>query len=220
MSKKQIPSVTVDASIKQDRKPIWIDIGVVIKGSGPDRVSAYTDFDKILQKYKLVVDGLGDLVIESKVTPPHEESEEVERTFKKSEIVHVRATATVRIGTSATMGATLTALLDGGFVFEQPQFVYPEVPEIQPDQLESAAVSARLKAEACARGAGCQLGEVLSITFPRAKENLLWKPMTKMVDFTQVYSRTDLFLMENVDTNVPSYEDEFTVIITYELVSV
>lgn len=221
MSKKQhsTPSITVDASFKQDRKPLWIDVDVEIGGSGSDRVSAYSAFDGQLQKFKAVVDSLNDLVLESKVETPRESSDEVDKTFKKVEIIHVRTTATIRIGTSSSMGATLTALVGGGFNFSQPQFVYPEVPEIQPEQLELTAASARQKAEACARGAGCRLGNVLSINFPKAKEFMDWKPLSKAFGVESLMTVTNYLKIDDFEPKIQTYEDEFSVTITYQLVS-
>ena len=218
MTKKNTPSLTVESSIKQNREPDWIDISVDIKGSASDRVEAYRAFESQLNDVKAVTDGLGDIVAEVKVDPSRERTEEIDKAFKKAEVFHVTSQATIRIGKSAGLGATLAALVSAGLTFDDPSFVYPDTPEIQPEQLEIAAAGARKKAEACARGAGCQLGNVISIRIPQSHENMRLKPASNF------FASVDLFSLKMptfnaMEARFPTYEDEFKVIVTYELVS-
>ena len=171
----------------------------------------------------------------AKVGAPSESTEEVEKTFKKVDETTITARGTITVSTTDGLGDVIAALIKADLKFTTPRFTYPTITDLEPEHYEKVAAQARAKAEAAARGSGCSLGRILEIDFPNplaiekpknlrdfwsgrdfVKPNLLFNLVSTNARDTYV---PDSSLFDVLNTNVPTYSDEFKVTIKFEIVS-
>jgi hypothetical protein len=221
------PSTTVQTSIHRHRQPSTITIDIPLEGSGSSRDEAYVDFQEEIKSFKEVAEALGDKISASKIGMPVECQEEVERAFRSSTLHRVIATATMSIEVTTGLGDVLAELLLRKIEFSTPNFEYPKAADVSPEDYEEVCARARAIAEASARGSGCTVGRVLKIDFPSARGGkAIFRPLRDTALFSQTdFMRMDSFspahdskLLDLLSTDVPTYEDEFVVAITFELV--
>jgi hypothetical protein len=222
-----IPSAKVRSSIQRRRRPSIITIDIPMIGEGASRSEAFTNFQSEMKAFQDVAEVLGDKIASSKVGMPSETEEEVERAFRRSTVYRVAAKGAIAIEASTGLGDVLVELVRREFEFETPQFEYPEITQASPEDYEELCARARAIAEASARASGCAIGRVLSIDFPSPLEGRrVLQPMRDSrifmdIDFMTTNddsTRLDSKLFDLLSTDVPTYDDEFIVEITFELV--
>jgi hypothetical protein len=178
---------------------------------------------------------LAGKILSFKVGAPTESTEEVEKTFKKVDETTITARGTISVSTTDGLGDVIAALIKADLTFTTPRFTYPTITVLEPEHYEEVAAQARAKAEAAARGSGCSLGRVLEICFPNPL--VLEKPrnlrdfwsgrdffqprlsLTTMSAYSKESYVPDSSLFDVLNTNVPTYSDEFKVTIKFEIVS-
>ena len=162
-------------------------------------------------------------------------SPEVEKTFKKVDETTITARGTITVSTTDGLGDVIAALIKADLTFTTPRFTYPTITDLEPEHYEEVAAQARAKAEAAARGSGCSLGRVLEINFPNPlvlerPRNLrdFWSgrdffqprfSLNSMNTFSKESYVPDSSLFDVLNTNVPTYSDEFKVTIKFEIVT-
>jgi uncharacterized protein YggE len=232
---QHLPAIEVSASIKRDRTPTQVEIDVTLTAEATDRNRAYEKFESQIQRFKAVVESLTSKILTFKVGAPSESTEEVEKTFKKVEETTVTARGTITVSTTDGLGDVIAALIKADLKFSTPRFTYPTITDLEPEHHEKVAAQARAKAEAATRGSGCTLGRVLEIDFPNP---LAVEKTRNLRDFwtgrdffqpnvlfntTSTFSKNtyvpDSSLFDVLNTNVPTYSDEFKVTIKFEIVS-
>ena len=232
---KHLSTIEVSASIKRDRTPTQVEVDITLSASASDRNQAYEKFESQIQRFKAVVDSLTDKILTFKVGAPRESTEEVEKTFKKVDEITISAQGTISVSTTDGLGDVIAALIKADLKFMTPRFTYPAITDLEPEHYEKVAAQARAKAEAAARGSGCTLGRVLEIDFPNPQA------IEKARNLRDFWSDRDLFsnrlslnafhtfskdsyvpdssVFDVLNTNVPTYSDEFKVTIRFEIVS-
>jgi uncharacterized protein YggE len=232
---QHLPAIEVSASIKRDRTPTQVEIDVTLTAEANDRNRAYEKFESQIQCFKAVVESLAGKILSFKVGAPTESTEEVEKTFKKIDETTITARGTISVSTTDGLGDVIAALIKADLTFTTPRFTYPTITVLEPEHYEEVAAQARAKAEAAARGSGCSLGRVLEICFPNPL--VLEKPrnlrdfwsgrdffqprlsLTTMSAYSKESYVPDSSLFDVLNTNVPTYSDEFKVTIKFEIVS-
>lgn len=224
------PTTQVSASIRRERRPSTITIEVPLHGYGSDRNEAYADLQAEITQFKSVVDELGGKVDSWKIGLPNERITETEKTFRKVVETTVSTIATISVTTSEGFGDVLAVLLTKEIPFDKPQFDYSDAGELSPDDYREVCAKARAIAEAASTGSGCTLGKVLKIEFPSV-ENVYetYRPFRRTQLFTETrvlfessdyaMSAPDPKILDLLDSDVPVFDDEFTVVVTYELVN-
>ena len=232
---QHLPTIEVSASIKRDRTPTQVEIDVTLTAEANDRNRAYEKFESQIQRFKAVVESLTGKILSFKVGAPRESTEEVEKTFKKVDETTITARGTITVSTTDGLGDVIAALIKADLKFTTPRFTYPTITDLEPEHYEKVAAQARAKAEAAARGSGCSLGRILEIDFPNPlaiekPKNLrdfwsgrdLFQPNLSF-NSVSTYARDtyvpDSSLFDVLNTNVPTYSDEFKVTIKFEIVS-
>ncbi len=232
---QHLPTIEVSAAIKRDRTPTQVEIDVTLTAEANDRNRAYEKFESQIQRFKAVFESLTGKILSFKVGAPSESTEEVEKTFKKVDETTITARGTVTVSTTDGLGDVIAALIKADLKFTTPRFTYPTITDLEPEHYEKVAAQARAKAEAAARGSGCSLGRILEIDFPNPlaiekPKNLrdLWldrdffQPrysFNSMSTFSRETYVPDSSLFDVLNTNVPTYSDEFKVTIKFEIVS-
>jgi len=232
---KHLSTIEVSASIKRDRTPTQVEVDITLSASASDRNQAYEKFESQIQRFKAVVDSLTGKILTFKVGAPIESTEEVEKTFKKVDETTVTARGTITVSTTDGLGDVIAALIKADLKFMTPHFTYPTITDLEPEHYEKVAAQARAKAEAAARGSGCTLGRVLEIDFPNPQaiektKNLrdFWSghdliqpqfTLNTWQNFSKASYVPDSSLLDVLNTNVPTYSDEFKVTIKFEIVS-
>ena len=232
---KYVPTIEVSASLKRDRTPTQVEIDVTLKAEANDRNRAYEKFESQIQCFKAVVDSLDGKILSFKVGAPTESTEEVEKTFKKVDETTITARGTITVSTTDGLGDVIAALIKADLTFTTPRFTYPTLTDLEPEHYEEVAAQARAKAEAAARGSGCSLGRVLEINFPNPlvlerPRNLrdFWSgrdffqprfSLNSINAFSKESYVPDSSLFDVLNTNVPTYSDEFKVTIKFEIVT-
>jgi uncharacterized protein YggE len=232
---KHLSTIEVSASIKRDRTPTQVEVDITLSASASDRNQAYEKFESQIQRFKAVVDSLTDKILTFKVGAPRESTEEVEKTFKKVDEITISAQGTISVSTTDGLGDVIAALIKADLKFMTPRFTYPTITDLEPEHYEKVAAQARAKAEAAARGSGCTLGRVLEIDFPNPQaiektKNLrdFWSghdliqpqfTLNTWQNFSKASYVPDSSLLDVLNTNVPTYSDEFKVTIKFEIVS-
>lgn len=232
---KHLSTIEVSASIKRDRTPTQVEIDVTLSASASDRNQAYEKFEAQIQRFKAVVDSLTGKILSFKIGAPSESTEEIEKTFKKVDEITITTRATISVSTTDGLGEVIAALIKADLSFTTPRFTYPTITDLEPEHYEKVAAQARAKAESAARGSGCKLGRVLDIDFPNPLA------VEKPKNLRDLWSGRDLFqlnfspnsirnfskdsyvpnssIFDVLNTNVPTYSDEFKVTIKFEIVN-
>ena len=231
---KYVPTIEVSASLKRDRTPTQVEIHVTLTAEATDRNRAYQRFESQIQCFKAVVDSLAGKILSFKVGGPTESTQEVEKTLKKVNETTITTEGMITVLTTEGLGDVITALIKANLKFATPRFLYPTITDLEPENYEKVAAQARAKAEAAARGSGCSLGRVLEINFPNPL--ILEKPrnlrdfwsgrdffqprfsLNSMNTFSKESYVPDSSLFDVLNTNVPTYSDEFKVTIKFEIV--
>jgi len=239
MSKKKNPTITVQHKIRRPRPPKHIGIQVKLEAAGESRHLAYLEYEKELRKLNTIVEGLGDLVISSAPKVPSERISDEEKGLRTRSTTTLKGEATIQILPAADFGALICGLVEAGLKFENPSVEYDIAGEVPVEVYEELAANARAKAEATARGAGCSLGSVVEITFPKveafssnSKFRWLWDrprtPWYRPVDLwwsSTHFMRNrepelpslDTAIYDLLDAEVMSYTDEISISVVYEL---
>ncbi|MFM8856608.1 MAG: SIMPL domain-containing protein [Actinomycetota bacterium] len=239
MSKKNKPTITVQHKIQRPRPPKHIAIQVKLEATGESRQLAYLGYENELRKLNAIVDGLGDLVVSSAPKVPSERVFEEDNGRRTSSTTKLAGEATIQLLPAADFGALICGLVEAGLKFENPSVEYETASDVPAEVYEELAASARAKAEATASGAGCSLGSVVEITFPKAeafssnsKLRWLWdRPRTtwyRPVDWwwsSSNFMRSrepelpslDTAVYDLLDAEIMSYTDEISISIVYEL---
>lgn len=225
-----IPQTKVSASIRRQRRPSTMSISIPIEGRGSSRDEAYAGFQTAIRAFQEVTKSLEQHLSSHKIGLPVETEEEAERTFRSSTTHIVAAKGVLVIGTPNGLGDVLAELLRREIEFETPNFDYPQEGEISPEDYEFVCAKARRIAESAARGSGCTLGRVLNIDFPSSyggralfrpfRETHLYTEMSESTTFLNTvdyFANPDSQILGLLSSDVPTYEDEFTVTVTFEL---
>jgi len=241
MNEHRNPSITVSNRIRRTRQPKHIAIQVKIAADGETRQQAYVEYEKALTKFNTIIESLGDLVLSSAPKVPSEDHIEEEHGIRTRTKVSLEGDANVELPPSADFGALICGLVEGGFTFRNPRFEYESQEEVPPEVYGTLAAGARAKAEAAAIGAGCKLGAVQEITFPKAEAlqsnwrlSQFWDrprwPWSTGFDFWSDSAslmrirrddapkmNPDIYNLLNAE--VVEFSDQISISITYELIS-
>jgi len=152
--------ITAKGKARRTLLPDEVSVKISFKVTEPIKSLVESRYREWVMKVSKIIDEMAELSFSTPTFSKQVKEVKGKETYTTS----LQATGYIHIPIE-NFGKVLISLLEEGIDFDTPNFSFDEGQPLDPDLYQEASFTAKQNAEALLNGVGCQLGELVGLTF-------------------------------------------------------